>query len=116
MDGVRRRMHAPISAQTSCAEAGQLRQSLALHQAALDSLPHGLFILDSELRLVLYNSSCCEMYGLAPEDVRIGMPIVDMLRLLLKRGSITEEQVEEHHRKRRELMARGEPFRVVRQV
>ena len=109
-------MHAPISAQTSCAEAGQLDQSLALHEAALDSLSHGLFMLDAELRLVLYNSRYLEMYGLTPDEVRVGMSFVDMLRLLAGHGSISDEQIEEHHRKRREMMARGEPFRLVRQI
>src|SRR4051794_27326006 len=107
-------MHASISAQASCAETGRLQLSLALHQAALDSLSHGLFIVDAELRLVLYNSRYLEMYGLTRDDVCIGMPLAGMLRLLVKLGSITDEQAEEHLRKRRELMARGEPYRVVR--
>src|SRR4051812_43215500 len=101
-------MHAPISAQ-GCAEAGQSRQSLALHEAALDSLSHGLFMIDADLRLVLYNKRYLEMYHLEPHEVRIGMSFLDMLRLLARHGSISDEQVNEHHRKRREMTARGEP-------
>jgi PAS domain-containing protein len=98
-------MHAPISIEASRGETGQLEQSLALHEAALDSLSHGLFMLDAELRLVLYNSRYLEMYDLKPDEVRVGMSFVDILRLLARHGSISDEQINEHHRKRREMTA-----------
>ena len=56
-------------------EAGQLRQLLALHEAALDSMAHGLCVVDAGQRVALFNARYVEMYNLAPETVRVEVPV-----------------------------------------
>jgi diguanylate cyclase (GGDEF)-like protein/PAS domain S-box-containing protein len=109
-------MYASSDVTAGCAEAGQLRQLLALHEAALESMAHGICVVDAEQRLVLFNSRYLEMYNLAPDAVWTGMPFLDLLRHSAERGNLFSTQVEEYYRKRLEQMARGQPFRLIRQM
>jgi diguanylate cyclase (GGDEF)-like protein len=109
-------MNVAIAVQAGCADAEPLKASLALHAAALESVPHGFFVLDDELRLVLFNQRFIEMYRLEPDEMRVGMPFADMLGVLVKHRNLTAGQVEEHCRQRRDSVAAGEPFRVIRQL
>ena len=59
------------------AEASQLRELLALHEAALECMAHGLCMVDAEQRLTLYNRRFIEIFNLLPEVVRVGMPFAD---------------------------------------
>ena len=52
------------------AEAGRLKELLALHQAALESMAHGLCMVDAEQRLTLYNRRFIEIFNLLPEALR----------------------------------------------
>src|SRR5689334_16428810 len=108
-------MKASSDSAAGCSEADQLRQLLALHEAALDSMAHGLCVVDAEQRVVLFNARYVEMYGLAPETVRVGMPFLELLHHSAARGNLFPTQVEEYYRKRLDMMARGKPFRLVRQ-
>ena len=76
-------MNASSDTAAGCSEAGQLRQLVALHEAALDSMTHGLCVVDAEQRVVLFNARYLEMYDLSPETVRIGMPFLELLHLSL---------------------------------
>ena len=89
---------------------------LALHEAALDSMAHGICVVDAEQRVALFNMRYVEMYDLAPETVRIGMPFLELLRHSAERGNLFQTQVDEYYRKRLDMMARGEPFRLIRQM
>ena len=109
-------MKASSDSAAGCSEAGQLRRLLALHEAALDSMAHGLCVVDAEQRVVLFNARYVEMYNLAPEAVRVGMPFLELLHHSAARGNLFPTQVDEYYRKRLDMMARGEPFRLVRQM
>jgi diguanylate cyclase (GGDEF)-like protein/PAS domain S-box-containing protein len=98
------------------AEADQLKQLLALHEAALASMSHGLCMVDAEQRLVLFNKRFIDMYDLAPETLGPGMPIADVMAHSAARGNFPLEQLEEIKRRRAAMMARGEPFRLIRQM
>ena len=89
-------MNASGDTAAGCSEAGQLKELLALHEAALDSMAHGLCMVDAEQRLVLFNQRFLEMYDLAPEAVRIGMPIARAAAAFRRaRESLPPTQVEE---------------------
>ena len=60
-------------------QPGQLKELLALHEAALASMSHGLCMVDAEQRLVLFNKRFLEMYDLSPEVARIGVPMADLI-------------------------------------
>src|SRR3954464_10318622 len=98
------------------ADAAQLKELLALYEAALSSMSHGLSMVDAEQRLVLFNQRFLEMYGLSPEGAQLGMPRAALIRHSAGRGNFPTEQLEEIKRRRLDMMARGKPFRVLRQM
>jgi diguanylate cyclase (GGDEF)-like protein len=109
-------MHASGDREGSRTEASQLTQSLAVHAAALESLSLGVCVVDAEQRILLFNTRYVEMYDLAPGEVRIGQPLIEVLYHSATRGNLPGTQVEDYYRKRLDMMARGEPFRVLRQM
>jgi diguanylate cyclase (GGDEF)-like protein len=109
-------MHASDTVQAGCAEAGQLKELLALHEAALASMSHGLSMVDAGQRLVLYNQRFLEMYDLSPEIARVGMPMAELIAHSAERGNFPVAQLEEIKRRRLDMMARGKPFRLLRQM
>ena len=48
-------MNVPETVQAGCAEAGQLKDLLALHEAALANMSHGLCMTDAQQHLTLIN-------------------------------------------------------------
>jgi diguanylate cyclase (GGDEF)-like protein/PAS domain S-box-containing protein len=107
-------MNAPNAVQAD--QPGQLKELLALHQAALASMSHGLCMVDADQRVVLYNHRFLEMYDLSPEVAHIGMPIADLIAHSAARGNFPAAQLEGVKRRRADLMARGLPFRLLRQM
>jgi diguanylate cyclase (GGDEF)-like protein len=94
----------------------QLKDLLALHEAALASMSHGLCMVDAEQRIVLFNKRFLEMYDLSPEVAHVGMPIADLIAHSAARGNFPAAQLEGVKRRRAEMMARGLPFRLLRQM
>jgi diguanylate cyclase (GGDEF)-like protein/PAS domain S-box-containing protein len=105
-----------VSSNQAGCEPGQLKDLLALHEAALESMAHGVCVLDADEHIALINRRFTEMYNLLPEVVRVGVSFSDALRHARERGNSLPGQANDHNNKRRELMARGEPFRLVRQL
>jgi diguanylate cyclase (GGDEF)-like protein/PAS domain S-box-containing protein len=97
-------------------QTGQLKELLALHEAALASMSHGLCMVDADQRVVLYNSRFLEMYNLSPEVARIGMPMADLIAHSAAQGNFPASQLELVKRRRADMMARGLPFRLLRQM
>ena len=62
----------PIRSERGCGstEAGQLKELLALHEAALECMAHGLCMVDAAQRLTLYNRRFIEIFNLVPEAVQ----------------------------------------------
>ena len=102
--------------QESAAEASQLKELLALHEAALECMAHGLCMVDAEQRLTLYNRRFVEIFNLVPEAVQSGMPIAEVMRHSAMRGNFPLAQLDAVMRRRRNLMARGKPFRLERRM
>ena len=51
----------------------ELRETLGKFQDALRNLPQGMSMFDGNDRLAAFNRQWLDMYGLAPDDIRIGM-------------------------------------------
>src|SRR5215510_8704085 len=98
------------------AEVGELKALLALHEAAIECMAHGLCMVDASQRLTLYNRRFVEIFNLVPAAVRVGMPILEVMRHSAMRGNFPLAQLDEVMRRRAELMARGEPFRHERRM
>ena len=101
-------MNVPGVVQSECAEVAQLKAMLALYEAALANMSHGMWMVDAEQRVVLFNQRMLEMFGLDPGTIRVGMPISELMAHSSARGNILPAQLEEVTRRRRELMARDQ--------
>jgi diguanylate cyclase (GGDEF)-like protein len=64
----------------------ELGRTNVLFFAALENMSQGLTMYDADERLTVFNSRFCEVTGLAPEDVRIGMTHREVLGLAAAAG------------------------------
>src|SRR5256885_2537125 len=103
-------MHASKAVQADRAEAGQLKELLALHEAALASMSHGLCMVDAGQRLALVNQRFIDLFEVPADKVRIGMPMGELIALSSASGNFPAAQIEEVARRRPGLMSRGQPF------
>ncbi len=58
-----------------------------LLDAALNNMSQGLLMFDPHTRIMIYNRRYLEIYGLGPEDVRIGMTLEELLRQRVINGT-----------------------------
>ncbi|HEV2627426.1 MAG TPA: EAL domain-containing protein [Pseudolabrys sp.] len=92
------------------------RRRLALEKqrldTALDSMPHGMFLLDADHRLLVANRSYHEMYGLPPDALKTGMSLREILRVRHRTGTFGEDPDEYCDRRLREI-GRRVPFETI---
>src|SRR5207237_1994416 len=84
--------------------------------AALEAIPHGLCMMDADERLVLINRRALDMYNVSPALVTVGMPLRQLTMHAAEAGNLTPAAVEEILVRRRQRMARREPFDTRRQL
>src|ERR1700720_1880257 len=60
-------------------QADSLKTVLALHAIAIDGMAEGLCVLDSELRVVLFNRRLLQILDLPPGSVKIGASLKTIL-------------------------------------
>jgi diguanylate cyclase (GGDEF)-like protein/PAS domain S-box-containing protein len=66
--------------------AQKSRNGLALLDAALNNMTHGLAMFDAQHQLVVCNQAYLEMYGYVPGEVKPGMSIRELIALRQARG------------------------------
>ncbi len=64
----------------------ELAEKSALLRATLDNMRQGLFVLDGQLRLKLWNDQMCEIFDLPRAMLKVGLPIGAVIRFLAERG------------------------------
>jgi diguanylate cyclase (GGDEF)-like protein/PAS domain S-box-containing protein len=64
----------------------RIAEVLATFDATLANMPQGVALYDRQQRIVLANRRYAEMYGLAPEDVAPGTPMIEMLKKRAQKG------------------------------
>ncbi len=69
------------------AEIAQLQTRLLHHQAALRASAQGICVFDAEERLVLSNRRYAEIYRLAPEQIRLGATLREIIELRVAAGT-----------------------------
>ncbi len=69
----------------------QLREQKLQLDAALNNMSQGLLMFDSQARLVLCNQRYLQMYDLAPDDVKPGCTLQDLLRLRQAKGTFRRD-------------------------
>src|SRR6185437_13562371 len=93
-----------------------LKTILALHAIALDGMAEGLCVLDSELRVVLFNRKLTEMLDLPRGSVQIGAPLKAILALVTERVSEGSQQGGEMWRDLANMFSRREAFHADRRT
>ena len=78
------------------AEIAQLQTSLLQHQAALGASAQGICVFDAEERLVLSNRRYAEIYRLAPEQIRPGMALREIVELRVAAGTYAAAAANEY--------------------
>jgi methyl-accepting chemotaxis protein len=68
-----------------------LRRQNSQTRMAIDSMAQGLCMFDASERLVVCNRRYSEMYGLAPDDVRPGSTLSDVLRKRVAKGTFSRD-------------------------
>ena len=62
----------------------ELAQSL---DTALANMSHGLCMFDRHLRLLVWNTRFCEIYGIEPEALSAGLPLSQVIELSASRSN-----------------------------
>ncbi|MBR0664174.1 EAL domain-containing protein [Roseomonas hellenica] len=78
-------------------------------ETALERMSHGVCFFDGQQRLILANQRYAELYDLAPESIRPGMMLREVIDLRFQAGSFPEMTPEEYWVWRKEVATRNEP-------
>ncbi len=76
---------------------------------SLQHLPQGVVVVDSQLRLVAWNSRYVELFRYPPDLMRVGQPIEALLRHNARRGLLGKSDVEQAIQRRLEHLRSGTP-------
>ncbi|MCU4181171.1 PAS-domain containing protein [Bosea sp. BH3] len=88
--------------------AEELREQHRRFDAALNYMPHGLVMLDRNLRLVVCNRRYLEMYGLSAEVVKPGTTVREIVEHGVECGNHHAESVDERLARLNEELAPGQ--------
>ena len=82
-----------------------LRQTNMRFDAALSNMSQGLAMYDAEERLVVSNARLCEVEGVPPGSLRIGMTLREILAVFASAGHFPGRTLDEVYAERRGLWA-----------
>jgi diguanylate cyclase (GGDEF)-like protein/PAS domain S-box-containing protein len=97
-------------------DADRPEAQLALHETALETMAHGLCMLDGALRVVLFNRRFLELYRFSPDVLRVGASLRRLVEHGAECGHYPAAKADEVHRRLMDHIARGEPFELRRQL
>jgi diguanylate cyclase (GGDEF)-like protein len=97
-------------------DADRLQAQLALHETALDTMAHGLCMLDGALRVALFNRRFLELYRFSPDVLRVGATLRRLVEHGAECGHYPAAKIDEVHRRLMDHIARGQPFELRRQL
>jgi Na+/proline symporter/signal transduction histidine kinase len=92
----------------------RLNFSGELLQTAIESIDQGVALVDSEMRLVAWNSRYQEIFDLPDRLVSVGTPIAELIRFNLARGHLSEAEIDEQVARRLAYMRAGTEHRIER--
>ena len=64
----------------------ELAEKTEMLRATLDNMRQGIFVVDRGLRLKLWNDKFCELFGLARDKFRVGLPFTSFMCALATTG------------------------------
>lgn len=80
------------------------------HRESLEHLPHGVSVVDAELRLVAWNTRYQEIFQFPESLMRVGQPIEGQFRYNARRGWFGPEDPEAAIQRRLEYLRLGGPY------
>lgn len=89
-----------------CETATDLEAHLRRFETALERMSHGVCFFDGEQRLILANHRYAELYDLAPDSIRPGMSLRQVIELRVGAGSGPCTTPDEYHSWRNAVAAR----------
>lgn len=87
-----------------------LRFNQRLLEAALENMTQGISVVDSELRFVAWNGVYQHLFGFEDEQLKVGVPVSELVRHNLRRGLVGAVEVEHEVEKRIAHMRAGTPY------
>jgi diguanylate cyclase (GGDEF)-like protein len=94
----------------------ELKTALALHAFAIDGLTDAVCVLDSNLRVVLFNRRCIEIIGLPPGSINIGAPLKAIFEQLGDNRSTLGPSRAEMWQQIEQSFVRQKSFNLVRRI
>ena len=85
-------------AQPACARPWKTTQEV--YQLAVDHMSQGFCVFDADMRVVIANARFAELYGLAPEQVKPGVSLQDIVALRIAAGIYAGATPEEYQQSR----------------
>jgi Na+/proline symporter/CheY-like chemotaxis protein len=80
-----------------------------LLQATLENIPHGVCVVDKDMRIAAWNTPYVDLFKYPTELVRIGRPIAEVIRYNAQKGTWPNESAERVIAKRIGHMRAGKP-------
>ena len=77
-------------------ETGWLQAQVLRYETAIDKIAQGVCFFDGARRLMLCNRHYAEIYGLAPEDIRIGMTLREVAERRVAVGTCAAMALEDY--------------------
>lgn len=91
-----------------------LKFNRSLLQSTIQNIGQGIAVVDKELRLVAWNRRYLQMFDYPEEEIFIGRPVEEVIRLNGKRGLFGKEDVEQAVLKRINFLKSGKAYRFQR--
>jgi len=86
--------------------AEQLREQSLRFDVALNNMSQGLVMFDAASKIVVCNSRFIEIYGVSPEVVKPGLPLLDLLKHRKATGSFSGDPSEYYSRLLKQIAKR----------
>ena len=103
--------HDPATVMRFLDEAAQAVQfNRELLQATLDNLSQGVSVVDSDLRLVAWNSMYVDMFQLPSDVIHVSRPISDIIRLIAERDERGADEIVTIVERRLHHLRRRQPY------
>ncbi len=102
LDAARKRTPAPLDTVADLVgqAAEQARFSQEVLSGALENMSQGICVVDSDMRLVAWNSAYLDLFDYPADLIRVGRPVADLLRSNAERGLLGPGDIDEQIQRR----------------
>jgi diguanylate cyclase (GGDEF)-like protein/PAS domain S-box-containing protein len=94
----------------------ELLQAVRRLDVALQCMSQGIVMYDADRRLVVCNEHACELFGVSPSEIAIGMTLREVLAAVIAAGGYANNDIDAAEAEFDALISRGEPVNYLRQI